>query len=53
MIKDLNLLYSFYLVSKYESISKAANALYISQPAVSLANKNLEKEIGLPLLFSK
>ncbi len=53
MIKDLNLLYSFYLVSKYESISKAANALYISQPAVSLAIKNLEKEIGFPLFFRK
>ena len=36
----------FYYVGKYESITQAAEALAISQPAVSQAVKNLEKNLG-------
>lgn len=36
----------FYHVVKYESISKAAEAMYISQPAISQAMANLEAKLG-------
>lgn len=36
----------FYYVVKYESISKAAEAMYISQPAISQAMSNLETKLG-------
>lgn len=36
----------FYTVATNESISKAANELYISQPAVSKSIKKLEEELG-------
>ncbi|MBQ9013714.1 MAG: LysR family transcriptional regulator [Bacilli bacterium] len=36
----------FYTVSKYGNITKAAEELYISQPAVSKAIKNLESNLG-------
>lgn len=57
MIDDITLGYNmttenykvFYHVAKEGSISKAANMLYVSQPAVSKAIKVLEEEIGLPL----
>ena len=39
----------FYYVGKYESITQAAEALAISQPAVSQAVKNLEKNLGSAL----
>lgn len=39
----------FYYVSKYQSISKAANILLISQPAVSYQIKTLEDALGLTL----
>ena len=39
----------FYYVSKYNSISLAAEALSISQPAVSQAIKHLEKDLGCAL----
>lgn len=42
--------YVFYKVVENGSISKAARALYISQPAVSKVIKVMEKELGL-LLF--
>ena len=51
MINDLNQLKIFYLVATYESVSKAANKLHISQPAVSQTIKNLEQEIGFPLFI--
>ena len=45
---DVNLeLYKiFYYVVKAGSISKASQALYISQPAVSQAIKKLESRLG-------
>lgn len=51
MITDLNQLKIFHLVATYESVSKAANKLHISQPAVSQTIKNLELEIGFPLFI--
>ena len=36
----------FYMVVKKESISKAAEAMYISQPAISQAMSNLEEKLG-------
>ena len=39
----------FYTVAIYGSISKAANALYISQPAITKCIKKLESELELTL----
>jgi len=51
-MKKLNLhhLYLFYYIAKYKSITKAANYLEISQPAVSLQIKNFQKDCGVQLL---
>ncbi len=48
---DINLEYYkiFYYVGKKGSITKAANELSISQPAVSQAIRNLEDSLGCPL----
>lgn len=46
---DLNLYKAFMVVAKYQSISKAAETLYVSQPAVSYSIKQLEKELGCKL----
>lgn len=48
---DINLEYYkiFYYVTKYQSITQAAEVLSISQPAVSQAVKNLEKALGCKL----
>ena len=43
---DLNLYKIFYVVAKYESFSKAANELYVSQPAISYSIKKLEEELN-------
>ena len=43
---NLELYKVFYVVAKYKSITKAAEELYISQPAVSHAIKQLETELG-------
>lgn len=50
---DINLEYYkiFYYVGKLNSISKAANKLCISQPAVSQSVKLLEKELGADLFI--
>ncbi|GFO79233.1 LysR family transcriptional regulator [Lactococcus lactis] len=40
----------FYHVAKFQSISKAAEALYISQPAVSSQIKKLESAYGVHLI---
>lgn len=39
----------FYYVAKYQSISKAADSLLISQPAVSYQIKTLEETLGITL----
>jgi len=41
----------FYFVAKNKNLSKAANELFISQPAVSQAIKKLEDEIGFKLFY--
>ena len=41
----------FLEVSKLESFSKAAAVLHVSQPSVSEMIKNLEEELGTPLLY--
>lgn len=46
---DFNMYKTFYAVAKYESFSKAASELYISQPAVSYSIKKLEKELNIQL----
>ncbi|MCE7993919.1 MAG: LysR family transcriptional regulator [Roseivirga sp.] len=44
---------AFYEVASHQSFSKAAEALYISQPAVSKQVKKLEGELGVPLFERK
>lgn len=46
MLKNMNYVYAVYL---NRSFSKAAEKLYISQPALSAAIKKVEEEIRLPL----
>ena len=52
MITDLNLLRVFYHVAKTEQISKAAEILNVSQPAISQHIKTLEDQTGFKL-FSR
>lgn len=42
--------YSFLLVAESQSFSKAARKLRISQPAVPRQVRQLEEEVGMPLL---
>lgn len=46
----LNQLYYFKAVCKYKNITKAAESLHISQPAITYAIKELEEELGITLL---
>lgn len=48
---DYELYKIFYQVVEKGSISKAASAMYISQPAISQAIKNLEEKLGGKLLI--
>ena len=41
----------FYFVAKNKNLTKAANELYISQPAISQALKKLEEELGTKLFY--
>ncbi|WP_378951518.1 LysR family transcriptional regulator [Pelosinus sp. sgz500959] len=52
MNKDLELYKIFYTVAFYKNISRAAEALFISQPAVSKSIKNLENALEVKL-FSR
>ena len=46
---DLNAYKTFYLVAKYKSFTKAAQELYISQPAVTQTIKKLEEQLNIKL----
>ncbi len=48
---DLNLYKIFYTVAQTKSISKAAELLYVSQPAISYSIKTLETTLGGPLFY--
>ena len=48
---DLNLYHVFYVVAQTKSISKAAELLFVSQPAVSYSIKTLEDALGGSLFF--
>lgn len=50
---NLELYKVFYYVAKNESITRAANELSISQPAISKAIKTLEEQINTPLFIRK
>lgn len=52
MLNDLNLYRVFYTVCQYQNFSHAAQALYISQPAISKSIKTLENNLGITL-FSR
>jgi len=52
MSKDLQLYKIFHTVAYYKNISRAAEALFISQPAVSKSIKNLESAVHVKL-FSR
>ena len=45
----MELYYNFYIVAEYGNISKAAERLFISQPAVTKSIKNLENSLGIKL----
>lgn len=49
MAGELRLYEIFYTVAQYQSFSKAAEALYISQPAISKAIKTLENYLKITL----
>lgn len=49
MLNNLHQLRIFQTVAQLRSYSRAADALYLSQPGVSLQVKALEKSVGLPL----
>ena len=50
---NLDLYKVFYTVARCGSLTKAADELYISQPAVSQAIKQLENQLGTPLFNRK
>ena len=47
---NLHLLRIFFTVAEQKSFSRAAELLFISQPAVSRAVRELEHQLGLPLI---
>lgn len=49
MIENLEYFKVFYYTARLGSVTKAANELAISQPAVSQSLKQLEKALGVPL----
>lgn len=42
---------TFYYVGKYQNITAAAKALYVTQPSVTHAIRSLEQELGCPLFI--
>jgi len=51
MILNMNQLRAFYTVAKTGSITKAAQALMVTPPAITMQVKQLEKTVGIGLLF--
>ena len=49
--RDLNLYKIFLTLYELKSISKTANSLYVSQPAISYSLKELESELGYSLFY--
>ena len=47
---ELSQLQYFVAIAKHGSFTKAADALYVTQPSLSAAIKKLEQELGVPLL---
>lgn len=47
---NLHLLRVFHAVAEQQSFSRAAEALFVSQPAISKSVRELEHQLGLPLL---
>lgn len=46
---ELNKLYYFYIVAKHEHVTKAAEELHVSQPALTKTVKLLEEDLGVAL----
>ena len=46
---DLNLFRTFYVVATYNSFTKAAEKLFVSQPAVTQSIKKLEEQLDVEL----
>lgn len=49
--KDLNLYKIFLTLYEQKSISRTANVLYVSQPAISYSLKELESQLGYSLFY--
>ena len=49
----LNLFKIFYYVAKYKSFTKAAECLFITQPAISQSVKKLEEQLNVELFKRK
>lgn len=48
---DIQQIRYFLTVAKYESFSKAAEKLFVTQPILTRCVKNLEEELGTPLIL--
>ena len=49
--KDLNLYNIFLTLYERKSISRTADILYVSQPAISYSLKELESQLGYSLFY--
>lgn len=51
MILNMNQLRAFYTAAKLGSITRAAHELMVTPPAITIQVKQLEKTVGIGLLF--